>query len=137
MKLCLNGQTVAKIKKMPNQANHSKIRLLHTSLLADLENFRLKLPENVDEISEASERYVRIIALLIQTLEKLLRIETQDTINNRPVNDAQTRREIISKIEHRLAQGADKKVQKEVFETLTTLSEPEAQALIWGRSDPK
>lgn len=112
MKLCLNGQTVAKIKKMPNQANHSKIRLLHTSLLADLENFRLKLPENVDEISEASERYVRIIALLIQTLEKLLRIETQDTINNRPVNDAQTRREIISKIEHRLAQVADKKSSK-------------------------
>ena len=97
---------------MPNQANHSKIRLLHASLLTDLENFRNKLPENVDEISEAYERYVRIIALLIQILEKLLRIETQDTINNRSVNDAQTRREIISKIEHRLAQVADKKRSK-------------------------
>lgn len=108
----MNGQAIANNQKMKNQANHSKIRLLHASLLTDLENFRNKLPENVDEISEAYERYIRIIALLIQTLEKLLRIETQDTINNRSVNDAQTRREIISKIEHRLAQVADKKRSK-------------------------
>ena len=66
--MCLNGQTVAKIKR---NAEPSKFRLLHTSLLTDLENFRLKLPENVDEISEASERCVRIIALLIQTLDNL------------------------------------------------------------------
>jgi|LXNH01.1.fsa_nt_gb hypothetical protein len=109
----LKWTSVIIIKKMPKPANHRKIRLLHTLLLTDLENFRRKLPENVDEISEAYERYVRIIALLIQTLEKLLRIETQDKLNNRTANDAKTRREILSKIERRLAHVADEKGSEE------------------------
>ena len=90
---------------MSDRSTHSKLQHLHDALVADLENFRDRLPADVDEISEAYERYVRIIALLIQTLEKLLRIDAQNKINNRSLNDVQTRRDIISQIEHRLAQG--------------------------------
>ena len=89
---------------------------VHQGLLREIENAQQNLPMNVEEITEAFERHARIIALLVRSLEAMLRLEKQKNQEQQKTSDPQTRTALLAGIEKRLDELADQQVA-------TTLSE--------------
>lgn len=92
---------------MPDTSSKTKLESVHSGLLQELENIRQNLPDNVEDISEAFERYARVVALMVRSLESLLRLERQTHQDQSERDTRQTRRDIVAEIERRLARIAE------------------------------
>jgi len=83
---------------------------VHQGLPREIENAQQNLPMNVEEVTEAFERHARIIALLVRSLEAMLRLEKQKNQEQQKTSDPQTRTALLAGIEKRLDELADQQV---------------------------
>ena len=83
---------------------------LQDNLLADIEamrkNMRARVPSDIEDVSEAFERYARILTMLTKTLDVMSRLQTQKKNDAIPQGDPQNRQALVADIEQRLARLA-------------------------------
>ena len=78
----------------------SKLQQLHEALAEDLIQLEASLPQNAEDMSEALERYVRVINILIRSMNILGARE--DSLAAKTDNDKKSKKEIIKELEHSL-----------------------------------
>ncbi len=91
---------------MQSTDKKKQLRAVHSGLLQEMENIQKNLPGDVEDISEAFERYARIVSLLVRSLDTMLKLENQKQ-ESQTDSGPQTRRDLISDIEQKLARLAD------------------------------
>lgn len=90
----------------PAVSTASKLQMVHDALLEEMAHIQAKLPDDVEDISESFERYTRIVALLVRSLEALLRLNKQQQQTNESMDGGISTEELLTNIEQRLAQVA-------------------------------
>lgn len=86
----------------PSQ-NDTRLLRVHQSLLEEMAALHARLPDDVENVSEAFERYARIVSLMVRSLDVLTRLEHRQKENLKDHSDPQARRAIIRDIEQKLA----------------------------------
>ena len=76
---------------------NSNLRHLHQSLSKDLLSFEQRLPNDAEELTEAFERYARVIMLLIRSMDLLMTRE--DSLLTDINSEAKTKEDTISELE--------------------------------------
>jgi len=83
---------------------------LQDNLLTDIEamrkNMQARVPSDIEDVSEAYERYARILSMLSKTLEGMSRLQSQKKKDAIPQGDPQNRQSLVADIEQRLARLA-------------------------------
>lgn len=104
---------MTKANTQPNLAH------VQDALLVEMSAMQARLPSDIENVSEAFERYARIIALLVRSLDVLSRLERLNQKELKETGDPQTRHALISDIEQklgRLAQQVDAPASAECAE---------------------
>jgi Lon protease-like protein len=96
---------------MPRSEPDLRLDKIQQGLLQEIENAQRNLPANVEEVTEAFERHARIIALLVRSLEAMLKLEKQKNQEQQKNSDPQTRSALLIGIEKRLGELADQSVR--------------------------
>ncbi|MBT7642085.1 MAG: hypothetical protein HN715_03710 [Rhodobiaceae bacterium] len=93
----------------PNRSEKT-LQNLQDNLLADIEamrkNIQARVPSDIEDVSEAYERYARILTMLSKTLEVMSRLQTQKKKDAIPQGDPQNRQSLVADIEQKLARLA-------------------------------
>jgi hypothetical protein len=80
---------------------------LQDNLLTDIEamrkNMQARVPSDIEDVSEAYERYARILSMLSKTLEGMSRLQSKKKKDAIPQGDPQNRQSLVADIEQRLA----------------------------------
>ncbi len=87
-------------------APNNRLQLMQETLLADIENMQARLPANVEDVSEAFERYARIINMLARALNVMSQLQQQTDKNWTEKADPQNRQALVADIEQKLARLA-------------------------------
>ncbi|MBE8191073.1 MAG: hypothetical protein HAW65_05310 [Alphaproteobacteria bacterium] len=96
--------------------HQEKLQAVHDALLEEMETIQKNLPADVEDISEAFERYARVVALLVRSLEALLRLNKQQQTEQDKSGGKHAAQDLLTDIEHRLAQIAENENATEVSE---------------------
>ncbi len=76
---------------------------VHHKLLVEMTTLHARLPSDVENVSEAFERYARIVALMVRSLDVLTRLEQRQNDKAEKQIDPQARNALIRDIEQKLA----------------------------------
>lgn len=79
---------------------------VHHKLLVEMTALHARLPSDVENVSEAFERYARIVALMVRSLDVLTRLEQRQNDKTKEQIDPQARNALIRDIEQKLARLA-------------------------------
>ena len=74
--------------------------------LVEMTALHARLPSDVENVSEAFERYARIVALMVRSLDVLTRLEQRQNDKTKEQIDPQARNALIRDIEQKLARLA-------------------------------
>jgi len=95
---------------MTTNRSEKTLQNLQDNLLADIEamrkNMQARVPSDIEDVSEAYERYARILTMLSKTLEVMSRLQTQKKKDAIPQGDPQNRQSLVADIEQKLARLA-------------------------------
>ena len=84
----------------------TRLLKVHQSLLVEMASLHGRLPDNIEDVSEAFERYARIVALMARSLDVLTRLEKNKQEGEKEKSDPQARHALIRDIEQKLARLA-------------------------------
>ena len=84
----------------------TRLLKVHQSLLVEMASLHGRLPDNIEDVSEAFERYARIVALMVRSLDVLTRLEKNKQEGEKEKSDPQARRALLRDIEQKLARLA-------------------------------
>lgn len=79
---------------------------VHQSLLDEMASLHARLPDNIEDVSEAFERYARIVSLMVRSLDVMTRLEKNHQLDEKEKGAPQARHALIRDIEQKLARLA-------------------------------
>lgn len=84
----------------------TRLLKVHQSLLDEMASLHMRLPDNIEDVSEAFERYARIVSLMVRSLDVMTRLEQNQRQGEKDKSDPQARHALIRDIEQKLARLA-------------------------------
>lgn len=84
----------------------TRLLKVHQSLLDEMASLHARLPDNIEDVSEAFERYARIVSLMVRSLDVMTRLEKNQQLGEKEKSDPQARHALIRDIEQKLARLA-------------------------------
>ena len=79
---------------------------MHQSLLDEMASLNARLPDNIEDVSQAFERYARIVSLMVRSLDVMTRLGKNQQQDHKEKSDPQARHALIRDIEQKLARLA-------------------------------
>jgi gluconate kinase len=89
-----------------NKDNGAVLDTIHNKLINELANYESSLREQKSDITDEHERYLRMLMLMIKSLETLERLDAHKK-NNKQEDPVESQFEKLSEIQRRLARLAD------------------------------
>ena len=84
----------------------TRLLQVHQSLLDEMASLHARLPDDIEDVSEAFERYARIVSLMVRSLDVMTRLEKNQQQGEKEKSDPQARHALIRDIEQKLARLA-------------------------------
>ena len=78
----------------------SKLQQLHEALAEDLIRLEARLPHDAEDMPEALERYVKVINILIRSMNIL--VAREESLASQADDKKKSKKEIIKELEHSL-----------------------------------
>ena len=94
----------ALIINMPK--SDTRLLKVHQSLLDEMASLHARLPDDIENVSEAFERYARIVSLMVRSLDVMTRLEKNQQQDDKDKSDPQARHALIRDMEQKLARLA-------------------------------
>ena len=84
----------------------TRLLRVHQSLLDEMASLHARLPDDIEDVLEAFERYARIVSLIVRSLDVMTRLEKNQQQDDKDKSDPQARHALIRDIEQKLARLA-------------------------------